>query len=267
MQVYVDGIGILGPGFAGWPVSRAVLAGEAPWLGGETQEPSAAILPPNERRRSSALVRWAMHVAEEALRHADQDPRALPTVFASSGGETGVLDEICRSLASSERVLSPTLFHHSVHNAAAGYWGIATGAQRSSTSLSCYDSSFGSGLLEAAAYAEVEQAPVLLVAYDLPPPPALFPARPLTAGFAVALVLCDRPSGRNLARLKLHLEDVPGGAPDTLGDPRIEALRCGNPAARALPLLTAIARRRQTGVRLDYFEEQCLSIEVSPCPP
>ncbi len=43
-----------------------------------------------------------------------------------------------------------------------------------------------------------------------------------------------------------------------MDDARLEALRSGNQAARSLPLLAAIARRRGTLVRLEYLEDQQL---------
>ena len=141
---------------------------------------------------------------QEAMQQAEADAREVATVFASSDGETGVLDRLCTALAAPQRTISPTLFHHSVHNAASGYWGIATGSQQSSTALACYDSSFCAALLEAAAYAQIEERSVLLVAYDLPPPPPLYAARPLRGGFAAALLLTRTPAPRNLAQFDLE---------------------------------------------------------------
>jgi hypothetical protein len=106
------------------------------------------------------------------MQQADADAREVASVFASSDGETGVLDRLCTALATPQRTISPTLFHHSVHNAASGYWGIATGSQQSSTVLACYDSSFCAALLEASAYVQIEERPTL-VAYDLPLPSSL----------------------------------------------------------------------------------------------
>lgn len=266
IRVYVTGIGVLGPGLESWPGGSAVLRGERPYSAALPPEPAAGILPPNERRRTSELARWALHVGEEAIRQAQADPRETATVFACSGGETGILDRLCRALASPERLISPTLFHHSVHNAAAGYWGIATGSRQSSASLACYDSSFGAGLLEAAAQVATEQIPVLLVAYDLPPPPPLYAARPLSTGFAVALVLAGSPSLTSSARLELSLDHHPGEEASRLDHSELELLRIGNPAARALPLLAAIAGARRTLVRLDYLEDQHLLVQVAPCP-
>ena len=265
MILYVNGIGTLGPGLAGWAGSRAVLAGESPSCEAAPTEPSASMLPPNEQRRSSESVRWALHVAQEAMQQAEADAREVATVFASSDGDTGVLDRLCTALAAPQRTISPTLFHHSVHNAASGYWGIATGSQQSSTVLACYDSSFCAALLEAAAYAHTDERPVLLVAYDLPPPPPLFAARPLGGGFAAALLLTRAPGPHNLAQLDLTLSNDLSEEATIMADERLETLRTRNQAAQSLPLLAAIARQCDTLVRLQYLEAQHVLIRVAPC--
>src|SRR5680860_1589224 len=113
MTLYVNGIGMLGPGLAGWTGSRAVLAGESPSSEAAPPEPNASVLPPNERRRSSESVRWAVHVAQEAIQQAEADAREVVSVFATSDGETDALDRLCTALAKPQRTVSPTLFHHS----------------------------------------------------------------------------------------------------------------------------------------------------------
>jgi len=265
MTLYVSGISALGPGLPGWAGSRAVLAGERPWREAFQPRPSASMLPPNEQRRSSKTVRWAIEVAQEVLQQAKADAHEVASVFASSDGETDVLDRLCRELAMPQRTISPTLFHHSVHNAASGYWGIATGSQQSSTVLACYDSSFCAAMLEAAAYTQTEERPVLLVAYDLPSPPPLDAARPLQGGFAAALLLTRTPAPNNLVQLDLALSNDLSEGATCMDDPRLEALRNGNPAARSLPLLAAIARQCGTLVRLEYLEDLRLLIQVIPC--
>ena len=80
-----------------------------------------------------AVVKLALAVGLEACAHAGAIPARLPAVFTSSGGDGRNCHEICAALASAERLISPTRFHNSVHNAAAGYWGIATGAPRPRT--------------------------------------------------------------------------------------------------------------------------------------
>ncbi|HEU0068519.1 MAG TPA: beta-ketoacyl synthase chain length factor [Nitrospiraceae bacterium] len=264
MNVSIQGIGLLAAGLEGWRAGRAVLAGSEPFAPVAVPDPEAALLPPNERRRSSDCVRWAVHVAQEAIAQSGLDPREVPTVFASSGGEMGVLDTLCRTLAMPERVISPTLFHQSVHNTASGYWSIATTCQQSSTALSCYDDSFAAGLLEAITFVCVEQRPVLLVAYDLSVPAPLNEARPITTGFAVALVLVP-PSDCSLSGVRLRLDEAHQDEPTGLVDPVLERVRQDNPAARSLPLLSAIAAGRPQSVRLSLLDSQQLILEIDPC--
>lgn len=266
MRLSINGIGILAPGLAGWPGGRSVLAGESPYTETTPPEPNASVLPHNERRRSSDVVRWAVHVAEEAVLRAQAPAIELATIFASSDGETAVLDRLCTVLATTDRVISPTLFHHSVHNAAAGYWSIATGSRQSSTALCCFESSFCAGLLEAAAYVCVERRPVLLVAYDLPAPFPLCVAVPCVAGFAAAFVLAPTVSTHTLAQLELTLSHDLSQRETRMEDARLEVLRTGNPAARSLPFMTAIARGYTASVLLGYCEDQHLVIDVAPCP-
>jgi hypothetical protein len=263
-EVYVNGIGILAPGLSGWPAAREVLAGVKPYVEEAIPEPRAALLPANERRRASASVKWALEVAQEAIDQAQIDPAAVMTVVTTSGGETAVFDRICNSLAGTERTISPTLFHHSVHNAASGYWGIGTQSRLSSTALAAYDASFCAGLLEAHCLACAEETPVLLVAYDLPPPPPLYAARPLLAGFAAALVLSSKPNAQTLARL--NCRPAPGESLSTLSDPGLETLRTGNPAARALPLLAGIAAGGDSEVWLEYLEGLQVRVAIASYP-
>lgn len=264
MELAIRGVGLLAPGLIGWEAGRAVLAGLRPFQPGVVPDPEAMILPPNERRRSSDCVRWAVQVAQEAMVQSGLDPRDVPTVFASSGGEMDVFDKLCRALAVPERTVSPTLFHQSVHNAAAGYWGIATAGQQSSTALSCYDDSFAAGLLEAATLACVERCPVLLVAYDLAVPPPLNQARPITTGFAMALLVAPPPE-HSCAVMRVRLEEGDIVGTCDLADQALEGVRHDNPAARSLPLLSAIATGGERIVRLGLLESQHIRVELGPC--
>lgn len=264
MRVGILGVGLLAAGLEGWPAGRAVLAGIRPFDPTKVPDPDASLLPANERRRSSDCVRWAVQVAQEAMVQSGLDPHEVATVFASSGGEMEVLDKLCRALATSERVVSPTLFHQSVHNTAAGYWGIATTCQQSSTALSCYDDSCAVGLLEAVTYACVEARPVLFVAYDLPAPAPLNGARPITSAFAAALVLTPSAE-RVLATADVTLTAAAGCDVSHAFSHEFERLRLDNPAARLLPVLQALAMERRATINLNLLDDQRLMIEVESC--
>ena len=103
---------------------------------------------------------------------------------------------------SSERLISPTRFHNSVHNAAAGYWSIAYGCTEASTSLCAGDASFGAGLLEALAQLAAVAPAVLLLAYDADYPPPLHAKRPIADAFGVALLLTRPWAARRALQLR-----------------------------------------------------------------
>jgi len=262
LGAYVDGVGLLAPGLAGWRAARGVLAGAARYEPGEMPRPSADLLPPAERRRCGDLVKLALHVGGEALASSGARAADLATVFACATGNGEVLHQICETLAGAARDVSPTRFHNSVHNAAAGYWSIATGSRAPSTSLCAHQGSFAAGLAEAAAQAAAEARSVLLVAYDLPPPPPLAAVVPCAAPCGLALLLAPSPGAASVAALEL--EPVGDGAATVLDDPALERLRAANAAARALPLLAALAAGRARRVLLEWLPGLLLAVSATP---
>src|SRR5262249_40574264 len=161
---FVEGIGILGPGLSGWQASRAALAGEAPYAPGAVELPAPTVLPAAERRRAVATVKLALAVGSGAPAGSDRAASEGATVFTSSGGDGRTIHDILTVLATTQREVSPTRFHNSVHNAPSGYWTIATRGREPSTCLCAHDASFTAGLIEAAALAQVCAKPVMLVA-------------------------------------------------------------------------------------------------------
>jgi hypothetical protein len=262
LTAWVSGVGLLGPGLSDWPSAERVLAGAAAYDPRPTVLPALECLPPAERRRTGRVVRLALGVGLEATRRAGADAAQLPAVFSSSGGDGENCHEICQVLAGAERQISPTRFHNSVHNAASGYWGIATGATAASNALCACDASFAAGLLEALVQLRVEETAVLFIAYDADYPEPMRTVRPIPDAFAVALVLTPAPRPESMAQLTARVDTAP---PEVLQDPALEALRAQVPAARSLPLLRRIARRERAAVVVDYLEKQRLALEVSPC--
>ncbi len=262
LKAYVEGIGLLGPGLTDWTAASAVFKGEAPFESRPTILPTPDSLPPAERRRTGRIVKLALAVGLEATARAAVHPTHLPTVFSSSGGDGQNCHEICQTLASGERLLSPTRFHNSVHNVAAGYWGIANGARAPSNSLCAYDASFAAGLLEALTQVAVDQSPNLLIAYDSQYPEPLFTKRPILDAFGVALLLSPERRSSSLAQLRASFTDSPS---ERMEDAGLEALRTSIPAARALPLLQALARRERKKVVVDYLDSLQMTVEVNPC--
>ena len=263
MQVFVDGVGLIGPGLDGWQASQPVLAGEAAYVPAPTVIAASDLLPAAERRRTGVPVKLALAAGCEAFTHARRDAAHTATVFTSSGGDSENVHQICTTLASAAREISPTRFHNSVHNAAAGYWSIATRSRAASTSLCCHDASFAAGLLDAATQIAVDGEAVALIAYDQPYPEPLNAVRSIAASFAVALVLAPAAGAATLARLEVSFE--PGqSSPTPMREAGLESLRLGVPAARSLPLLAALARRTETAVMLDYGSAR-LAVTVIPC--
>jgi hypothetical protein len=263
----IEGIGLLGPGLDGWTSSTPLLEGRSPYISQPTVLPTPDGLPPAERRRLGRVVKLALGVGLQATAKAGVEPATLPSVFASSGGDGQNCHEICQALSLDERLISPTRFHNSVHNAAAGYWSIATGSTAASNAVSAFDASFAAGLLEAVTQVVVDQTRVLLVAYDAQYPPPLFVKRPIPEAFGVAFVLAPvldapRPGDGSLGRLTLSFSDSPA---DRMGDAALESLRASIPAARSLPLLYQLAIRKPAVVNIDYLDGRCVAVEVDPC--
>jgi len=249
IKVFVEGVGIRGPGLIGWPAARPVLAGLTRYEPAPFVPPPVTLLPPAERRRAGIAIRLAIGAGIEALCHAERDPSTMAMVFASSNGDSDTVHEILCVLATDRREVSPTRFHNSVHNAPAGYWAVATGSREPSTSLCAYDDSFSAGLLDAASQAVVENRPVTLAAYDLSYPEPLNTVRPIVASFATALVLTPHPANRTIAALTI-VSGRTGKPATAMPDSQLERLRLGNPAARSLPLLSVIARGGSETIRV-----------------
>ncbi|MHB1565193.1 MAG: beta-ketoacyl synthase chain length factor [Acidiferrobacter sp.] len=262
MKAFVAGIGLLAPGLADWTAARRVLAGRSPYVEAPLRVPTVRGLAPNEARRCPLIARVALDVGQQALGDAGWAPSLIPTVFSSASGDLDIADRNCQSLAADPPTISPTLFHNSVHNAVAGYWGIAMQAQAPTTSLSAYDDSFAAGLLEALTWLATHPR-VLLVVYDLPSPRALAAARPVTVPIAVAMALAVvRPAAAVGALDGRWVAGPAIAAP--LDDGRLERLRNGNAAGRGLPLLVALARQTATTMTLPFWQTGALKVEVQP---
>jgi hypothetical protein len=259
MKCVIKGISAIAPGLEDWEQASAVLRGVQPWSHEPLGKLTPALLPPNERRRTTQLIKLALQTAEAAQQQSGIDAAALACVFASSDGDTFIVDKLCDALSLPDRPVSPTQFHNSVHNAAAGYWAIASGAKRFSTSISAGAASFAAGLIEAMSYVAGEDEPVLLVAYDVALPDALDAFGINHEPFAVALVLA--PEGESgMASLSLTDSAAATELPED-----IDALRRANPAGESLPLLQALATGQETNVAVAYLDGTSLNLAVTPC--
>lgn len=263
MRLFVEGIGLRCDGLESWAHGKRILCGAEPYSAAEMKLPNCALLPPAERRRAVPSVNLALSVASEAADGTCYDVSALETIFTSSAGDNETLHEILQMLATPERQVSPTRFHNSVHNAPAGYWHIATNSREASTSIACHDASFAAGLLDAASRAVTGNKPMLLVTYDLPYLGPLAAVRALSCGFGAALLLAPQESRQTLASIEISLCSASRQA-SCMNDLALESMREGNPAARSLPLLAALARGVPEKLVLRYVGDYALAINLTP---
>lgn len=223
----IEGLGLWTAQAPSWAAFRGLLAGAAVEEG---TRPAPALLPPNERRRAPDTVLVALEAAQAACLDAGRDPSTLPSVFVSTYGDLAITEHLCQTLATAPLELSPTRFHNSVHNAAAGYWTIAAGAMEPATAISA---DFAMGLLEALAQLATGADAVLLVGYDGQAPGLLRQVAQTEGLLGGALVLGPATAGR--PRLRLALVD--GEAPVVAAP-----VAAGNAIAPLLVLFAAIAR-------------------------
>jgi len=262
LSAWIEGIGFLAPGLPNWPTARSVLRGETALLAAPSVLPAPSLLPPAERRRASRVVKLTLALGLEAAAQAGADVATLATVFSASGADGHNCHALCEQLASDDRHISPTRFHNSVHNAAAGYWGIATGAMAPCQVICAHDASFGAGLIDALGQVVLDRQPTLLIAYDSEYPPPLFAKRPVPDVAGVALLLTPERSERSLASISV----TPcGEAGEPLAHTGLEALRVAIPALRVLPLLQKLALAEAGNVCLDYLPPMQLMVDLQPC--
>ena len=257
----VAGVGLVGPGLAGWPASRAILSGAQAYVAEATKIPAPEALPAVERRRAGKSVKLALAAGIAAAADAGLEARDLTAVFASSTGDGENLHAICEALASEDRLISPTRFHNSVHNAPSGYWGIATGATPPADSLAAFDASFGAGLVEALGRLAAEpERGVVLISYDAPYPEPLHATRPIPDGFGAGLVLLPPATSSRGPVLEIETTADPVS---TMSDPALEEVRRCIPAARALPLLALLARDVAGRTVIEYLDGLSLAVRIA----
>lgn len=264
LTVYLQAPAIFAPGLVSWQSSAPILRGEQLYRYANLPSHTPDILPPTERRRSSATTRLALQVAQQSVTAIPVADDGIVALFSSANGDTEILHQLCESLAEVEPMVSPMRFHNSVHNAPAGYWSIASHSMCASSSIANHDGSFAAGLLLAASQSVAETVPVLLVTYDLPFPSPLAACRPISGPFAMALQLTPKLTADSLISCTLNLNHNPGNE-TIMEQAALESMRLGNPAARSLPLLTAIANGIGTNITLGYLDGLSLDLKLVLC--
>ena len=256
----VEGLGFWCNGLPSWDAACAFVAGgERP--ADAPSRPSPQLLAPNERRRAPDTVAVALDVALAACQSAGRDPASLASVFASTHGDLAITDYMCATLATAPETISPTRFHNSVHNAAAGYWTIGAGAMQAATAISAFDATFAQGLVEALVQLATGSEAVLLVAYDAPS------AGPLAAvsrseGLLGAALVLSRAPRPGAPRLRAGFVDGDIAS----GDGALSRHGAGNAMAPMLPLFDALAAGHSQ-VALNSGPGRLLRITLDPTEP
>ena len=248
LAVDLVGVGAWGPGFSNWAELQTLFVSSATaerdWT---AQTPKPEIIPANERRRAPLPVRAAVEVSWQALQQSGLASADVACVFGSGLGDTEITDYMCRALTTPEKQLSPTKFHNSVHNAAAGYWTISSGCMKAANSIAAYQNTAGLALLEAMIQCQQHHEPVLVTLFDTAAQDAYRQIFACEQSFAAAILLM--PAGSAAAPLA-RLTVVDGSAADAVAPAFVHApldqLYRDNPSAKLLGLLSQLAAK-QTG--------------------
>jgi len=263
MEIFVNDLSLIAPGLIEQQATNLVLAGESNWEYQPLPVLRTNLLPANESRRLTAITKLVLKCIQE-LRCRDEDVAKISTVFSSSDVDLNIVDKMCRSLAKPSKIISPTLFHNSVHNAPAGYWSIAATMQGPSTSVSSGNASFMCGLLEAMSQVMIERSSVFFIAYDYPAPAILNSYRNCEYPMAMALRLSYTAEENNLGKITLK---------EPMNNKQAMVSKCKNlsletlreliPIGCGLPLLEALACKLKMDVNIPYLHEQIFRVEIS----
>jgi hypothetical protein len=259
LDAHIAGVAFWSPRMPTWDAARACLRSEQVPLDIPQPRPATSLLAPAERRRAPDTVAIALEVASQACIAADLPPQKLSSVFASTHGDLAISDYLCATLAATPAMISPTKFHNSVHNAAAGYWTIGTKSQAPYTAISAHEYTFATGLLEAVAQLLCDDRPVLYVAYDIEARGPMATMAPSSGLFATALVLTTAPSQPH-TRMALQVRSASTSIAE-VRSAAADAVR-GNAMSNALPFFAALAQRTQA-VALPLGDELSLHIELT----
>jgi hypothetical protein len=245
-------VGVLAPGLGSLGELRAACRSGRPPVATPLLLPSPAVLPANERRRASAVVRLTLACIEQALAASPFAADELRSVFATDEGTGEVCQQMMEVLATT-RQISPLLFPNSVHNAPSGCFSIAWRNRRSATVASLGLESFAAGLLCAVTEAADSGEPVLLVAYDpvmsAPMDELLRVAEPT----ATAWILSAGGPPRASALASFALEfGVANGEPPSALPAWLPAHWSAHSSARALAALGLLEQDRAAVCRLAF---------------
>ena len=150
---------------------------------------------------------------------------------------------MCKVLATDNKQLSPTKFHNSVHNAAAGYWTMSTGCMKAASSIAGFGESVPLALLEAIVQCVAENIPVLLTFYDAPSCTVLQGLLKNDKPFSVSMIIVPLASKKEGRLLTVKVKQRAVGWPVVDLPPKLQHCYENNPAARLLPILAKISNQ------------------------
>jgi len=242
------GWGVWSTFFSNWRQFSAGLRG-GNWQSGTSAQPT--LIPAKERRRAPQSVKTAVEVMDQACEMAAINPKDVAVVFSSSMGDMQITDYLCHTLSTPPRLVSPTRFHNSVHNAPTGYWSIATQSHAPASAVSAFSNTAPMAFLEAAIQVIEEGSPVLLVTQEGAAVPALRDSCSSDYAFSAALLLAPSGYGKSglasirfiVARESVEWPELPQDLRENLSD---------NPGARLLPLFAAIARNENADRQFEF---------------
>jgi hypothetical protein len=260
-SVAIEGVAFWHTRLPGWTIARAVMCGEQDAPAASAARPTPSLLAPTERRRAPDTVALALEVAARACEAANRSPAQLRSVFASTYGDLGISDYMCATLAGTPTLISPTKFHNSVHNAAAGYWTIGTSSHASYTAISAHRYTFASAVLEAATQVACDGQPVVCVAFDVESKGPLGTVAPSRGLLGAALVLAAL---RSESQRGLSLRIAQGSAADiTPARSPAAPLVAENALAPCLPFFEVLAHSMSGNVTLALSDHCLLHAQVS----
>ena len=259
-ELDIAGLGIWGEKFSNWSeFSKGLDSGN--WQTETRLQPE--LIAPRERRRAPQLVKIAVEVMSQACDMAALDPADVASVFSSSMGDMQITDYMCAILATTPRAVSPTRFHNSVHNAATGYWSIATGSCAPANAVSAHLYTAPMAFLEAAIQVSEENIPLLLVTQEMAAPVALKEACPSEQAFSAAFLLT--PPGfcsSSVASLRFSVSRNVVDWPELPED--LQQGLASNYGARLLPLLADLATTSHSfSHQFPLSKDMCLSLSSS----
>lgn len=258
---FIEGIALWAPTLPGWEAARKAFRDEPAGANQPARRPSPELLPAAERRRAPDTVALALEVATHAVAQSGRRAEDLLSVFTSAHGDLAITDYMCGMLASTPLLISPTKFLNSVHNAASGYWGIATGCQQASTAVSAFECSFAAGLLEALTQCAADDRPVLLVGCDIAACGALASTNDSRGLLAVALVIAPQRSERALSAIEWSIVSGPSARIPLRSEAALPL--ASNAAADALPLFEALARGDAAPLAMPLSARLALRVRLS----